>query len=210
MPAGKDSVSAQTATENRAAGLDFAAEFERAFRGLWLIAVGIVRDPVLAEDVVQEAALIGYRKRAQFQAGTNFGAWMGQIVRHTAMNQARKRWTRREAPLEGVGEMPERSGASEAGELGAEATLRMSRTASVAADQHWFDDAVVRALQAVSETARACLLLRTIEGLSYSEIAAILAIPEGTAMSHVHRARAAMRQQLAPEYERAGRESLGA
>ena len=64
--------------------------------------------------------------------------------------------------------------------------------------QHGFDDAVLAALNTLGETARACLLLRTILDLSYRELAETLEIPEGTAMSHVHRARAAMRKALDP------------
>ena len=73
-----------------------------------------------------------------------------------------------------------------------------------AGTEHLFDeikryigfDAVLRSLAALEENARACLLMRTVLGLSYAEIARTLSIPEGTAMSHVHRARKAMRDQL--------------
>jgi DNA-directed RNA polymerase specialized sigma24 family protein len=41
------------------------------------------------------------------------------------------------------------------------------------------------------------LLLRTIEQMEYSEISKVLQIPEGTAMSHVHRARQHLRERLA-------------
>ena len=53
------------------------------------------------------------------------------------------------------------------------------------------------ALEELSEEARCCLLLRIVEDLAYSEIAQLLAIPEGTAMSHVHRAKATLRRRLA-------------
>ena len=49
----------------------------------------------------------------------------------------------------------------------------------------------------MEETARACLLLRTLQDMPYREIALALDIAEGTAMSHVHRARMAMRERLA-------------
>jgi RNA polymerase sigma-70 factor (ECF subfamily) len=191
MSRGKDS-DAPLEAEVDTRPWDFSAHFEGVFRKLWLIAVGVVRDSALADDIVQEAAMIGYRKRDQFQPGTNFGAWMGQIVRHTALNQGRKKRGRREASLVGVAE-------SQAGpQPGAgDDTLAISKSGALPADQTWFDDAVVGALQEVSDTARSCLLLRTVEGLSYGEIAAMLDIPEGTAMSHVHRARAALREKLA-------------
>ena len=53
-----------------------------------------------------------------------------------------------------------------------------------------------RRLNALEETPRICLLLRTLRNMPYKEIALALGIPEGTAMSHVHRARAAMRKSI--------------
>ena len=50
----------------------------------------------------------------------------------------------------------------------------------------------------MSETARSCLLLKTVMELEYREIAVLLDIAEGTAMSHVHRARNRMRELLGP------------
>ncbi|MEO0587563.1 MAG: RNA polymerase sigma factor, partial [Planctomycetota bacterium] len=63
-------------------------------------------------------------------------------------------------------------------------------------DQLAFDDAVVAALGGLEPTARACLLLKTVHGHSYAEIGQMLGVPEGTAMSHVHRARKRMRETL--------------
>jgi RNA polymerase sigma-70 factor (ECF subfamily) len=56
---------------------------------------------------------------------------------------------------------------------------------------------MVHALHSLGETARCCLLLRTIEQMPYAQIAQLLEIPEGTAMSHVHRSRMTLRGQLA-------------
>src|SRR5213075_2213009 len=71
--------------------LDFAAHFEASFSTLWLVAVGITGDRAAAEDVVQEAALLALGKLDKFEPGTNFRAWMAQMVRYVALNHARKR-----------------------------------------------------------------------------------------------------------------------
>src|SRR3989304_6091403 len=81
------------AGKDRAA--DFAAQFQASFRVLWLTAVGIIGDASLAEDVVQEAAIIAPGKLDQFRAGTNFTSWTGQIVRNVALNRARRERRRR-------------------------------------------------------------------------------------------------------------------
>ena len=67
------------------------------------------------------------------------------------------------------------------------------------ADQRTFDDRVVAALRTLDETVRCCLLMRTLRDMPYREISLALDIPEGTAMSHVYRARARLRELLVSE-----------
>jgi RNA polymerase sigma-70 factor (ECF subfamily) len=140
--------------------------------------------------VLQEAAVVALGKIDEFDPSTSFEAWMAQVVRYVALNAARKR-ARREGhishvPTEPAAPMP----------VG---TLTLRRDGSVPGDQAVFDDRVVRALEGLPDVARACLLLRAVEGLSYREISVLLSLPEGTAMSHVHRARLAMRRVLEQE-----------
>ncbi len=166
---------------------EFAAMFEERFRSLWAIALGVLGDASAAEDAVQEAAVVALRKLDQFQPGTSFVAWMGQIVRFVALNRARRREA---APVE-----PETLDRTE-GKAAPPAPLTLGPRGQLDADQLHFDDRLAQGLKTLSETARACLLLRTVEGLDYEEISAALGIPPGTAMSHVHRARAQLRKAL--------------
>lgn len=154
--------------------------------------------------------MIALGKLDAFEAGTSVQAWLAQIVRYVALNHRRRDQRRRDQRRPGqrradqwpqiqtsrdrapgleptprlslVGEDPEPVGVSPRGEL-------------VPGQRH-FDDAVVAALDQLGDTARACLLLRTVMDLDYREIGEILGIPEGTAMSHVHRARSRMRRTL--------------
>ena len=180
---------------SRSAPLDaaaFAVEFRDAYRVLWLIAMGVLADRHLAEDAVQEAVIIGLRKIDSFEPGTNFSAWMGQIVRHTALNHRRKHHRRGTISLdEGAAPAQTAKGAHEKPVIDHKGAMRNET-------QH-FDDRLLTALQSVGEVARACLLLRTIEGLDYKEIARVLDIPPGTAMSHVYRTRQALRAMLSDD-----------
>jgi len=176
--------------------LDFAAQFKASFRTLWLVAVGITGDRGSAEDVVQEAALLALGKLDQFEPGTNFRAWMAQMVRYVALNHARKRQKHRASAL--APELEETGSISTSPSN--ESALRLGRHGELPADQAFFDDNVIKALNSVSDIARACLLLRTIEQMEYSEISRVLQNPEGTAMSHVHRARQHLRERLADKY----------
>lgn len=162
---------------------EFAAEYESSARALWSVAVGVVGDASLAEDIVQEAAVLALGKLDQFQRGTRFTAWMGQMVRFVALNRGRKEHKRRPAGLDSqvVEQMVSDEGRATADAIGLGVEL---------------DEAIQEALVDVSEVARACILLRTLEGMDYACIADLLGIPEGTAMSHVHRTRRFLRQRL--------------
>lgn len=161
---------------------------ERNRHTLWLVAVGMTGDRHLAEDVVQDALAIAWKKIAQFDPATNFPAWTAAIVRHVALNQRRKSARRNSLSSGQLEDTPTKA----EGHVGSP----IDAQGQVLPDQHQFDDRVMEALSQLSESARSCLLLRTVKGLSYEAIAQLLDLPPGTAMSHVYRARRAMRQSL--------------
>jgi len=120
--------------------------------------------------------VIAMQKLHEFDPSTSFLAWMSRIVRYVSLNEGRRRARRRAAPLHAA-HAPAAANPGPPGEA---------------------DAALERAVAELDETARACLLLRIVAGLSYKHIAATLEIPEGTAMSHVHRSRHALRARLSP------------
>lgn len=175
---------------------EFGSHFRDSSRILWLIAVGIVGDAAEAEDVVQDAAMVAYRKLDQFQPGTSFRAWVGTIVRNVALNSLRSSRRRRGT----VGELADAAPTA--------LVLRHpTKSDGPESLEQILDSRVAVALADMGDVARACLLLRTVGELHYSEIAALLAIPEGTAMSHVHRARIHLRDRLAHVWEEYARNS---
>ena len=135
--------------------------------------------------------MIALGKLNQFDPATSFTAWMGRIVRFCGLNIARHRARRRTVSLEGgaFGESVAHKPAPPSSPLTSRGEL--------ADNQASFDDSVLAALGSVDETARTCLLLRVVGELPYREIARVLDIPEGTAMSHVHRARRQLSDRLA-------------
>ena len=157
---------------------------------LWCIAASVLSDRAHADDVVQEAAAISLTKLDQFDPGTSFPAWVGQIVRFVALNELRRRQRQRASAVDPdvINSTSVRTEQAPSRPLDIAGRLVPEQTA--------FDDQVAGALGQLDEVARSCLLLRTVREMQYNEIAAILGIPEGTAMSHVHRARATMRRAL--------------
>jgi RNA polymerase sigma-70 factor (ECF subfamily) len=143
--------------------------------------------------VLQEAAMVALRKLDQFRPGTSFVAWMARIIRFIGLNQARQH--RRTRLLEAPDASPEPAIEGEAHRM----PDPVDGHGRLTDDGDSFDDRLLAALESLDETARACLLLRTVMDLPYAQIARALDIPEGTAMSHVHRARTALRSRLAKE-----------
>lgn len=181
----------------------FVDLLEASAEGLWMLAAAISGDPSEAEDILQDAAMAALGKLDQFQPGTSFIAWMGTFVRNTARNVGRKHQRRATRPagpetLESLSrEVDRRSGRRvprpeeelhRAVSFGGQEGLGLNPEA--------FDDAVQDALMQLTEEARAALLLRVVHDLSYREVGQALGIPEGTAASHVSRARHQLKELL--------------
>lgn len=152
-----------------------------AYRAVW-------REDQVA-DVVQEAFMTAWRDFKRFQPGTNFRAWMFQILVYTIFNVNRRANRRREVSLEDtqcdLHAALEREGAWS--ELLERPDMLMQL----------LDERLVHSLERLGPDERQCFLLRLLEGFSYKEIASMLSIPLGTVMSHVHRARMKLREELA-------------
>ncbi len=170
---------------------EFAVQFEQSRRTLWCIAAAMLGSRELADDVLQESAMIALDRIDTFDAGTNFTAWMGQIVRYVALNAARQRAHRLT-----VGSIHRHAIENPARNNHYEKTAVLNHRGELNTDQRSFDDRVLTALNTLTDTARACLLLRVVLDKPYREIALALGVPEGTAMSHVHRSRRALRDIL--------------
>ena len=140
--------------------------------------------------------MIALGKLEQFDPNSNFIAWMARIVRFTALNHGRRKQSTR---------LIDHDDADRSRSIHADADQELAgrRTVSghghVHDDQQAFDDRVLAALNTLDQTARACLLLRVIMNRPYRDIALALDIAEGTAMSHVHRSRTALRHMLAAD-----------
>jgi RNA polymerase sigma-70 factor (ECF subfamily) len=156
------------------------------------VAAGVTGDRHSAEDIVQEAAIIAFERADRFTPGSNFAAWLAEIVRRCALNHRRKKQHRRTYAADPavLGQM----------EMKATATSDpwpiAHESGAILANQAAFDDELMNALNQLSDDARSCLLLRIVEKLSYAEIAVLMKMPEGTAMSHVHRSKLALRERL--------------
>lgn len=127
-----------------------------------------------AEDAVQEGFLHAHRALSRFRPDQPFGAWLHRIISNAALDLARRRKVRDTDELVDTHASPFRDPA-EANEL---------------------HDRLRSALTQLPERQRSVLVLHDVEGYKHGEIGAMLGIPEGTARSDLHHARAAMRTIL--------------
>lgn len=161
-----------------------ADEFVHAFtdhgRTLWLLAAAWV-GRADAQDLVQETARVAWQRREQFANGTELRPWLAQIVRHLGAN-----WRRKKRPaLLAHDDAPEPAAAPTPSPWPFRAADHLS-------------DELARAIAALPEVARACLLLNVIAEHTFAEIGTMLDLPANTVASHVRRAREALRASLTP------------
>ncbi|HLK23802.1 MAG TPA: sigma-70 family RNA polymerase sigma factor [Caulobacteraceae bacterium] len=141
----------------------------------------IILDAVAAEDVTQDALLRAYRGLGR-RHGPAVKPWLLAIVRNACIDYLRKNqgW-RALAPL-GLDAVEDTVADPEVDDPEAVAIRRSDGAA------------VRRALETLSPCFREALVLRELEELSYEEIAAVTAVPIGTVMSRLSRARAQLRE----------------
>jgi RNA polymerase sigma-70 factor (ECF subfamily) len=139
-----------------------------------------------AQDASQEAWVRAWRNMHKFRGDSAFSTWMYRITVNTCLSARQKEARRKEREIgDELPYLPEPPG----GDADPEAS-------AISGERR---DEIVAALKHVRAEHRAALVLRHMEGLSYSEIAQILDVPDGTAKGWVSRGRAAMLVALADE-----------
>ena len=140
----------------------------------------LVRDPSLAEDIVQDAVVRALQYFASFRGEAGGRAWLLQIVRNAAYAAVKARRIGTDIPLDSdtgvaAAELPDPGPGPEA--------LLVQRQ-----DMEQLD----MALAALPIELRECLILCELERLSYKDIARVTGVPVGTVMSRLWRARQAL------------------
>jgi RNA polymerase sigma-70 factor, ECF subfamily len=128
-----------------------------------------------AEDVAQDAFLRAFHRLGQYRGTAAFRTWLLQITQNAALNtlaRARRRRTEPEPEHVSVPDRdPVRQPASELERRERQQRLELK-------------------LGLLRSEYRSLVVLRDLEGLSYTEIAAVLNMPLGSVKGRLHRARA--------------------
>lgn len=181
---------------------EFVALFLEAHPRLWTVAVAVLGDRDLAEDIVQDSAITGLDRLDSYERGTNFQAWMSQIVRFKALN-CLKACRRRNIEQES-GHLVESAAAFSPENPIAVESASETGAGAFDPDRLGLDDQLAAAVAGLAPERRICLMLRVVQAMPYEEIAEMLGIPASTAMSHVHRAKASLKHQLFAEPDAGG------
>src|ERR1700686_940338 len=152
------------------------------FDSLYNFARWLVQNSNDAEDLVQETHLKALRSFASFQPGTNFRAWMFQILRNTFLSSRSTLDRRMTVAMESEEDFP--------------VLPDTSATPESQLIQRSGVDVIREAIEQLPMIFREVILLCDVEDASYREIAEILSIPIGTVMSRLARARKAVRASL--------------
>jgi RNA polymerase sigma-70 factor (ECF subfamily) len=134
-------------------------------------------DALAADDLVQDCLERALSRLHSWKRGSDLRAWLFTIMHNVYVNQVR-----RSSNGPQFVEFPEQ-GPPGQGSTHAESAVNL--------------DSLQRSLEYLSPDQREILMLITVEGLRYKEVAAILDIPEGTVMSRLSRARQQLRTILA-------------
>lgn len=168
-----------------------AAAFETLARAchprLQRVAVGILRDPHLAEDAVQRALLAIWRQVPTLRDPDRFEGWSYRVLVHACYAEARRQvaWL----PTTAIG----------------------SRDESVVPDMSatvLHRDQLERAFRRLSVDQRAVVVLHHVMDLTHDEVARALGVPAGTVASRLHRAIGVLRAALDADARPTAAESM--
>ncbi len=175
--------------QSRAGDLDSFNAIVEMYQGqVYAVALRMVRDAGLAEDLAQEAFISAYRNLNQYRGGS-FKSWLLRIARNATLDALRKSQRR---PAESL---DENIIAFEAELVSPEATP------DEAALNTELGDHIKEVMADLHPDQRMALVLIDVEGFSYEEAAQTMAVSIGTVKSRLSRARGRMREALLADPE---------
>ncbi|MEE8155006.1 MAG: sigma-70 family RNA polymerase sigma factor [Phycisphaerales bacterium] len=163
---------------------------------VYRMAVQLARHPDEASDLVQETYLKALRVAERFEEqGGGIRPWLFKILHNVFYTRLTKS---KHQPLA----VEELHGAADEGPAPDEPSPAWNLESL---QWEYVDERLKEAIDNLRPEYRTVLLLWGVEGLKYREIAQIEAIPIGTVMSRLHRARSILGNQLADLAEEMGR-----
>ncbi|MCK5114685.1 MAG: sigma-70 family RNA polymerase sigma factor [Phycisphaerae bacterium] len=145
------------------------------------------------EEITQEAFLKAFEKISDFRGGSRFYTWLFRIATNLALTRLRRSKCVKFHSLEAADETDTLPGSDVVTQALAEKRNAPPEAAAMARETQ---QQIEAALQQLDEDHRAVVVLRDVEDMNYSQIAAILELPAGTVKSRLYRARCILRDKL--------------
>ncbi len=152
------------------------------------VALRILGDDELAADAAQEAFISAFRSINSFRGGS-FKAWLMRTVTNACYDELRRQKRRPTTPLE-----PDTNDGEEMDSPRWLADPNMSPEQEAEADE--LEHAIQHCLGNLPTDFRVVVVMADIQGLDYSEVAAVVRVPLGTIKSRLARARLRLRECL--------------
>ncbi len=156
----------------------FEAAFEAEQRRLFSIAFAILRDPMDAQDAVQETGLVGWRRWRSLQDGSKSSAWLARICVNLCLDRRRRLFRR---VLAGEDERALRDAAAE----------------HLTDAGRYLD--IDRAYTKLSVRQRAVITLHYQHGYTLTECAELMGCSAGSVSQHLARGLKRLRRELVDE-----------
>ena len=161
--------------------------FSRYKRKLYSVIYRMTRNHQVTDDMLQETFLKLYASISKYDDNYPFYPWLYRIAVNTTINFLKREKKRKyDRSLEEQVEQRHRQYANGRHAFDPETSLTRKER----------DVRILEAMQKISPTYRATLILRVFEGLSYKEISTVMNCNVGTVMSRLNRARSQLKELL--------------
>ncbi len=160
---------------------------QRVGHAAFIFALQLAGDRDAALDIAQDGVLKFFRNLDRFDENRSIEPWLYQIVRNRVRDLARRNQLRRHESIDAW---------LEQGHPEAADTTDSAGDPAIEAERTELQRRIWRSVALLSDAQREIFVLRDFHGLSYSEIAEVLSIPQGTVMSRLHAARTSLRTLL--------------
>lgn len=164
----------------------FMALVERYETAIFRLAFALLRHREDAEDATQDIFVRAFQRLKTLRDAGSFAIWLRKLAIRICLRHHRRRATEQEfvEPLED--------------EYESEILFRTDLDPETEVEREELRMQVRKAIAELPEPFQIVVLLYHMDGLSYDEIAQVLGIPVGTVRSRLSRARAMLREKLAP------------
>ena len=189
-----DSALAQEAAEGRESA--FRELLERYERPVFSLVYRMVRERDLAEDLAQDAFIRAFRGIGTYKPEYKFSSWIFRIAHNVTIDHLRRK------RLDTISMEGSRyAGTDEERERSRPVVASEDESPAEHVENQELGGEIEEAIGKLRPHYRTAILLRHVEGRSYREIAEITDMPLGTVKTHIHRARAELRELLQDVWE---------